>query len=145
MPRNFRLKERENLTEKIRPGKLLMGRPLKPVAGLDANSLLEMTEASYIDLVQWTGKQARSDKRGKLRREEQSTPPAAIWNLSDAPQQHRQCRSGGLRLQLSQEAAAECRNAWLRQVQGTESHYYRVIGSAEALMAKAAELGQIWI
>jgi hypothetical protein len=33
----------------------------------------------------------------------------------------------------------------VRQVQGTESHYYRVIGSAEALMAKAAELGQTWL
>jgi hypothetical protein len=33
----------------------------------------------------------------------------------------------------------------VRQVQGTESQYYRVIGSAEALMAKAAELGQTWM
>lgn len=34
---------------------------------------------------------------------------------------------------------------WLRQVQGTESHYYRALGLAEALMAKAAELGQLWM
>ena len=116
-----RLKEREALSAQSRAGKSLLDRPLKPVAGLDADSLLEMTESSYIDLVQWTGEQTRAGKRGKLRRQEQSNPPAAVWNLSDAPQQ------------------------WVRQVQGTESHYYRVIGSAEALMAKAAELGQTWM
>jgi hypothetical protein len=33
----------------------------------------------------------------------------------------------------------------LWQVQGTESVYYRAIGSAEALMAKAEALGQVWI
>lgn len=36
-------------------------------------------------------------------------------------------------------------NRWLRQVRGTESKYYRAIGSAEALMAKAAALGQRWM
>ncbi len=116
-----RLKERESLSARMRPGESLLDRPLKPVAGLDANKLLEMTESSYIDLVQWTGEQARTDKRGKLRRQEHSDPPAAIWSLADAPKQ------------------------WVRQVQGTESRYYRAIGSAEALMAKAAELGQTWM
>ena len=116
-----RLKERDALSAQSRPGNSLLDRPLKPVAGLDADSLLEMTESSYIDLVQWTGEQPRADKRGKLRREEQDAPPAAIWSLADAP------------------------NQWVRQVHGTESHYYRVIGSAEALMAKAAELGQTWM
>jgi hypothetical protein len=109
------------MTARLRSEKSLLERLLKPIAGLDANSLLEMTEASYIDLVQWTGEQAREDKRGKLRRDEQSNPPAAIWSLADAP------------------------NQWVRQVQGTESQYYRVIGSAEALMAKASELGQTWL
>lgn len=84
-----------------------------------------------------------NDNRGKLHREEQSTPPAAPWNPADAPNQHRQRRRGGLRAG-PQEAAAECPRAWLRQVQGTESRYYRAIGSAELLMDKAAELGQIY-
>ncbi|TVQ35087.1 MAG: hypothetical protein EA370_09740 [Wenzhouxiangella sp.] len=37
--------------------------------------------------------------------------------------------------------------AWVRQVQGTEGFYYRAIGSAEALMAKAESLslGQVWM
>jgi hypothetical protein len=79
-----RLKERESMTARVRSEKSLLERPLKPIAGLDADSLLEMTEASYIDLVQWTGEQPRADKRGKLRRQEQSTPPAAVWSLADA-------------------------------------------------------------
>jgi len=28
---------------------------------------MDMTEPSYIELVQWTGEQARSDKRGRLK------------------------------------------------------------------------------
>jgi len=36
-------------------------------------------------------------------------------------------------------------NEWVCQVQGTESVYYRAIGSAEALMAKAETLGQVWM
>ena len=100
---------------------LAAGEGIKQRLSWNFDSLLEMTEASYIDLVQWTGEQPKADKRGKLRRGEQDSPPAAIWSLADAP------------------------NQWVRQVQGTESHYYRVIGSAEALMAKAAELGQTWM
>jgi len=101
----------------------LRTRPLKPVAGLDAEALLGMTEASYIELVQWTGLQPHPNKRGRLVRAEASpeNPPSAIWNLTNHP------------------------DRWLRQVQGTESRYFRAIGSAEALMAKAKTLGQRWM
>lgn len=103
-----RLTERDSLSAKIKP-RALLNRPLKPVAGLDAGGLLDMTESSYIELVQWTGEQARSDKRGKLKPEsDEKTPaPADIWQVSNHP------------------------NSWLRQVQGTESIYYRAIGSAK--------------
>ena len=50
-----RLKERESLSGRLLLGKPWLDRPLKPVAGLDANSLLKMSESSYIELVQWTG------------------------------------------------------------------------------------------
>jgi hypothetical protein len=117
-----RLKERESMTARVGSEKSLLERPLKPIAGLDANSLLEMTEASYIELVQWTGEQARPDKRGKLKPADQITaPPSALWAVAKHPRQ------------------------WLRQVQGTESQYYRAIGSAEALMLKAKELKQHWM
>jgi len=95
---------------------------LKPVAGLDADALLDLTEVSYIQLVQWTGEQIRPDKRGALKAiEADLRPPAEISRLSRNPK------------------------AWIRQVQGTESIYYRAIGSAEALMDKAAALGQTWM
>ena len=114
-----RLLERE---KDRHPTKNLLEGPLKPVAGLDSDALLNMTEASYIELVQWTGEQARPDKRGKLKPASQiSNPPEALWSVAKHPKQ------------------------WLRQVQGTESQYYRAIGSAEALMLKAAELGQRWM
>jgi len=48
-------------------------------------------------------------------------PPSALWSVAKHPKQ------------------------WLRQVQGTESQYYRAIGSAEALMLKAVELKQHWM
>jgi len=96
---------------------------LKPVAGLDAEALLDMTETSYIELVQWTGEQLHPMKRGKL-----------------VPRTESGCNMPDVVLRFSRHS-----DRWLRQVKGTESRYYRAIGSAEALMAKAAELGQRWM
>jgi hypothetical protein len=94
--------------------------PLKPVAGRNCGSLAELTESSYIDLVRWTGLQAHPQKRGKLSPQE-DTPPEGLWSVANHPKE------------------------WIRRVQGTESRYYRAIGSAEALMLKAADLGQRWM
>lgn len=118
-----RLRERESLATKGTSSRSLLERPLKPVAGVDADVLLEMTESSYIDVVQWTGEQVRSDKRGVLKPldEESCSTPDDIRKLANHPKQ------------------------WIRQVQGTERTYYRAIGSAEALMAKAKSLGQVWM
>ena len=93
------------------------------MAGLDADALLEMTDASDIELVQWTGDQRHSDERGVLEPITESKRPALadVWQVSKYPEE------------------------WVRQVQGPESIYYRAIGSAEALMAKAEELGQAWM
>jgi len=74
--------------------------------------------------LQWTGEQAHPTKRGKLAgngAHSPDQPPEMLWTLAKHPQQ------------------------WLRQVKGTERHYYRAIGSAEALMAKAKELWQRWM
>ncbi|MEN1728085.1 MAG: hypothetical protein AAGJ52_06560 [Pseudomonadota bacterium] len=108
-----RLKQRSKLDQKA----------LKPIAGIDADALLQMTESSYIELVQWTGEQVHPHKRGRLRKAPESpgTIPEALWSVSNHPKR------------------------WLRQVQGTESRYFRAIGSAEALMAKAEALGQRWM
>ncbi len=80
-----RLKER---SESVLSSAKLLGRALKPVAGLDAVALLGMTEASYIDLVQWTGEQSHPMKRGKLnnRKEPASDhPPEILWSLAKEP------------------------------------------------------------
>lgn len=120
--RDGRSKSDTVATKSLKPNPETATPPLKPVSGLDADSLLDLTESSYIELVQWTGEQSRPDKRGALMPLTRSDPPpAAISRLSRKPK------------------------AWLRRVQGTESIYYRVIGSAEALMAKAESLEQTWM
>ena len=93
---------------------------LKPVAGLDVDMLSDLTESRYIQLVRWTGLQAHPEKRGKLSTAEEA-PPDGLWSVANHPRE------------------------WMRRVQGTESRYYRAIGSAEALMLKAADLGQQWM
>lgn len=95
-------------------------RPLCPVAGLHVDTLSELTESSYIELVRWTGLQARPDKRGKLSVAKEA-PPEGLWKVANHPRE------------------------WIQRVKGTESRYYRAIGSAEALMLKAADLGQRWM
>ena len=74
-------------------------------------------EDGYIELVHWTGLQAHPNKCGKLSATEEM-PPDTLWRVVKHP------------------------GEWMRGVQGTESNYYRAIGSAESLMLKAAELGQ---
>jgi len=101
-------------------GRRSQDEPLRPVAGLDSDTLTELTESSYIELVRWTGLQAHPEKRGKLSATEE-TPPEGLWAVANHPKE------------------------WMRRVQGTESRYYRAIGSAEALMLKAADLGQRWM
>ena len=93
---------------------------LKPVAGRDVDALSDLTESSYIEIVRWTGLQSRAGKRGKLSAAAE-TPPDGLWNVANPPRD------------------------WINRVQGTESRYYRAIGSAEALMLKAADLGQRWM
>ncbi len=100
-------------------GRRSQERALKPVAGLDGDALADLTESSYIDLVRWTRLQAHPDKRGEL--SDAEAPPEGLWSVANHPRE------------------------WMRRVQGTESRYYRAIGSAEALMLKAADLGQRWM
>ena len=95
----------------------------RPVASLDADALLDMTESNYIELVQWTGEQLHPLKRGKLRSRinSENKPPQVILQVF-----HHSKR-------------------WLRQVSGPESRCFGAIVSAGALMAKAVELGQRWM
>ncbi|MDZ7791907.1 MAG: hypothetical protein U5L08_15700 [Xanthomonadales bacterium] len=77
-------------------GRSSQDQALKPVAGLDADALSDLTESSYIELVRWTGLQAHPEKRGKLSAAEEA-PPEGLWNVANHPRE------------------------WIRRVQGTES------------------------
>ncbi len=93
-----RLREREDMAGKCQVDRTILDRPLKPVAGLDADTLLGMTETSYIELVQWTGEQPRPDKRGVLKQltESERAAPANIWLVAKHPKEHRQRSRGGV-------------------------------------------------
>ena len=88
---------------------------LLPIAG-DGPSR-DVSEWEYLKLVDETGRLIRADKPGSIDR---SLPALAR------------------RLGLSE-------NAWLRQVQGTQSRYRRVIGQLESFIDKATELRQRWL
>ena len=89
---------------------------LRPIVGLSVFRL-PMTEAEYIQLVDYTGRQIRPDKRGAIH----PTEPAALRRLGlDA-------------------------SHWTGQVKGVGSAYWRIVGGAEAIMDKAAAIGQAWM
>ena len=89
----------------------------KPVAGPDVDTRTDLTESSCIDLVRWTGLLAHPDKRGKHTAAEEA-PPDGLWSIANHARR------------------------WIWPVRGTDSRYCRAIGSAEALILKAADHGQ---
>lgn len=91
--------------------------PLRPVSASVPEPALSVSELDYLALVDWTGRQVRPDKRGVVA---DSTPSV-------------------LR-RLGVDSAS-----WRYQVLGIESHYWRAIGTADALMQKAADMGQAWL
>jgi REP element-mobilizing transposase RayT len=93
--------------------------PLAPVTGLRGAIRLSISHKQYIDLVEWTGRHTRPDKRGRLK------SPAGIEPAEspDAP------------------GAAQ---QWLQQVLGTERQFYRVIGRPAAMQQAAKMIGQRW-
>ena len=92
------------------------GQPLREVAGPATIGFLSISEADYIRLVDWTGRQLKPGKRGLIAGD---TPPA-----------------------LPGHVEAE---RWLGKVSGIESRFCRAIGSAQALLDKAQEIGQRWL
>ena len=98
-------------------------RLLLPIAGLAVLSnkeiagRLAMSNRQYIELVDYTGRQIKKGKRGRI---SESAPPALR------------------RLGLDGDI-------WSRQVLGIRDGYWRVVASAEAMMEKAAQIGQKWL
>lgn len=84
---------------------------------MSEQSLLAITESTYLQLVDWTGRLLHPGKRGQIA---EGTPPVL--------------RTLGI-----------SERRWQGQVRGTESLYWRAIGSVDALCARAEELGQLWL
>lgn len=91
------------------------GTLLLPVFGTGPE--LAVSELEYLTLVDETGRRVRPDKPGAIGR----SLPAIVSRLG-----------------MSERA-------WLKQVQGTESCYWRVIGRFESFVEKTAQLGQRWL
>lgn len=91
--------------------------PMSPLAGQPAPHMFALTTAAYIALVDWTGRKIRSDKTGAIPK--------------DAPMALTQLNLEG--------------DAWVRQVRGVGSGYWRAIGQVEQLLSKAAAMGQRWL
>ncbi len=78
---------------------------------------LALKTDTYLELVDWTARLLRQDKRGAIAA---SAPPI----LAKLGLQERQ---------------------WQHQVLGVESRYFRAIGCVDALIAKAKAMGQCWL
>jgi REP element-mobilizing transposase RayT len=94
--------------------------PLAPVAGLKAAIKMSISHHQYIELVECTGRHTRPDKRGKLAAAGPDAKPV-LPNSGMAIEQ------------------------WVKQVLGTETQFYRAIGSARAMREAAESIGQRWL
>lgn len=93
-----------------------LNKPLTPLHGT-LIACLPWRLGDYIELVEWTGKQVRPDKRGAI-------PKNAPSVLK--------------RLHLSDKR-------WTTQVKGIGSRYWRVVGDVDDLLEKARQLNQRWL
>lgn len=94
-----------------------VGKPLRPVVGSVPGPPSLLSEVDYLALVDWTGRQARADKRGVIA----ESSPSILGRIGmDA-------------------------RSWRFQVLGIESRYWRAVGTTHALVQKAAAMGQCWL
>ena len=81
------------------------------------STYLPITTEDYLDLIDWTARLTRPDKRGSV----DATEPPIL-------------RKPGLG-----------ERQWHQQMLGIKTNYWRAIGSAQALIEKAAAMGQGWL
>ena len=93
----------------VRKNEASASQTLAPLAGVKSANVPPMTEAEYIDLVDFTGRELHPGKRGVIKIDE---PPAL--------------RKLGLD-----------KDHWTMKVKGVGSAYWRVVGSLEELLEKA--------
>lgn len=90
---------------------------LRPVSAGVPERALSISAVDYLVLVDWTGRQVRADKRGAIA----ESAPSVLRRVG------------------VDEAT------WRYQVLGIESRYWRAVGAVDALMQKAADMGQRWL
>ena len=100
--------------DQIRKNPACAGQVLAPLVGVKSFNVPPMTEAEYIDLVDFTGRELHPGKRGVIKMDE----PKAL-----------------LRLGLDKDH-------WTMKVKGVGSSYWRVVGNLEELIEKAKQLKQ---
>lgn len=82
-----------------------------------ASPKMPLTVADYLEVIDWTARLSRADKRGAI----DAAEPPILHKLGLTERQ------------------------WSTQVLGIETRYWRAIGSAQTLIAKAAAIGQSWL
>jgi hypothetical protein len=90
--------------------------PLKPIAG-NLRPAVDITTAEYLQILDWTGRQLAPGKRGRI---SQHVPD--IVKIFDHDAKH-----------------------WTTRVAAFGGGWYRIVGSAQDLMAWAERLGQPWL
>jgi hypothetical protein len=91
--------------------------PLTSINFAVVADFLPITSEDYLDLIDWTARLTRPDKRGSV----DSAEPTILRKLGLSERQ------------------------WHQQMLGTETNYWRATGSAQALIEKAASMGQGWL
>lgn len=90
-------------------------RPLQPIAGILNAPMPGLSEPHYLDLLRWSSYA-------------QETPKLAVDTLPAAARKF-----------------VEDPDRWIRQLQATETHYGRAIGSLDALLDRAVVCQQRWL
>ena len=90
---------------------------LSSIAGIGGMGVLGMSQAEYLQLLDWTGREICADKRGVI-----NGPPAKV---------------------LARLGPGDAQ--WTRQVLAVGSDFHRAIGSVEQLIEKARSMGQQWL
>ncbi len=91
--------------------------PLRPMFGVSNTDVLTISARGYLALVDWTARRYRPSDRTE------TTGPPLVRTIKGA-------------------ITAE---QWLISVQGIETRYWRAVGAVDALLAKAATMGQSWL
>ncbi|TAH43627.1 MAG: transposase [Gammaproteobacteria bacterium] len=92
-------------------------RPLAAINVVPDRDVLPISTQAYLELIDWTARLVREGKRGSI----DTAEPGILGKLGLSERQ------------------------WHEQMLGTEKRYWRAIGSAQALIEKAAAIGQTWL